>query len=137
MGGRVTGTLNKATLLKRDNLISVLEVCRKLKTTPPEILAEGMLLIRQIALSPVAGAKSVEEQNALIASLPDKVRDRLVKYVMASCDIASTLMEYGYPKLARVEHTGADGGAIQLEQVNVIERVLIGPTIDGQSSRTQ
>jgi len=137
MGGRVTGSLNKATVLKRDNLASVIDVLRKMNMSPPEILAEGAAAIRRLALRRLAGAKTTAEQDARIAQMSDQEADRAVKYIKASCDICSELMRYGYPQLARVEHTGADGGAIQLEQVNVIERVLIGPTIDGQSSRTQ
>jgi hypothetical protein len=39
-------------------------------------------------------------------------------------DLMSKLAEYAAPKLARVEHTGADGGAIQ---VQAIERTIVDP----------
>ncbi len=124
---RKVGDLNKSTLLRRDNLISAVEVCRQGNISPPEILREGMLLIRNIALAPVSGAKDIEAQKALINSLPEVVRDKLVKRIVAACHIAGMLMEYGYPKLARVEHTGADGGAIEAGMTIRHEVVYVDP----------
>ena len=112
---RAKGSLNKATIIKRQALQSAFEVCQDMNISPPQIMAEAINVIRRIALSPLASARTAEEQAALFNSLPNDRREQIVRFLKTACDIDRDLMDFAYPRLARIEHTGADGGPIEHE----------------------
>jgi hypothetical protein len=86
-GGRQPGSLNKATVEFRQTVQKVLEENASNVGKWLAMVAEGVP-----ATEP--GGKGVEPD-------PGKALDLMAK-----------LAEYAAPKLARTEHTGADGGAI-------------------------
>jgi len=110
---RAKGSLNKATIAKQEQLKSALEICRDMEMSPPELMAKAIELIQKIALSPLSAAKSAKEEAALLLSLPEDTKRNMVQRLQAASSIAHDLMEFAYPKLARMEHTGLAGGPIE------------------------
>jgi|SRR5215475_4721827 len=108
MAGRKPGAPNKTTLLKRDNLLSAIEVCRVSKISPPQLMAEAMTLIRTLALNKFEGSEKLtqDERNALMASLTEQERDRIIRRLVEASRVAYWLMDFAYPRLQRIETVG-------------------------------
>jgi len=108
MAGRKPGAPNKTTLLKRDNLLSAIEVCRVSKISPPQLMAEAMTLIRTLALNKFEGSENwtKDQRNAVMASLTEHERDRIIRRLVEASRVAYWLMDFAYPRLQRIETVG-------------------------------
>jgi|SRR5215813_2653086 len=151
---RKPGTPNRATLLRRENFLSCIEVCRACKVSPPQLLAEAMEVIRTLALKPLRGTPKMtpQQRRDLIDSLTEQQKDRIIRRLAEASKIGYMLMDFSYPRMARIETIGdaptivqnnfdvtlaADERGIwerQQPEIEVIED--LGPTNGGGSGTT-
>lgn len=100
-GGRIAGQPNKRTLLTYAGVKSVMDLCRSENgKTPAEVLAETMRLNYGIAAAYQANNVEAIRNNSTTQV------DRLNELLARACLPAAILMEYLYPKQARVQFMG-------------------------------
>jgi hypothetical protein len=97
-GGRVAGTLNKRTLLRKE----ITDAALAQGITPPEVMLNNMRYAYGLALA----AKSQE---------------KILEYRTLAQDWAEDCANYFFPKMASVEHSGADGGPIKTEDIGMTD----------------
>jgi hypothetical protein len=79
-----------------------LEVFRGMDVSLPQLDAQMVEVLHAVTL-----AEMPSDQVAAVAKLekPEQ-RERLAKYAKMTVDAIAALMEFGYPKLARVDYAG-------------------------------
>src|SRR5262245_33468517 len=105
---RKLGALNRATLLRRENFLSAIEVCRANKISPPQHLAEAMTVIRTLALRPLEGSEKLtpQQRQQLIKSFTEQQVDRIIRRLAEASKVGYMLMDFAYPRVARIETVG-------------------------------
>lgn len=94
-GGRKVGALGKRTLARKEIADKALEQ----GISPVEVMIDNMRWAYDLALK---------------AKKPEKA----LEYRTIAQNWAEDCANYFHPKLAAIEHTGADGGPIQTEEVS-------------------
>jgi hypothetical protein len=108
--GRKPGTPNKSTLLKREAAVSAIETFRTMGVSLPELGAHLVNVLNAVALAEIP-----EQQVENIKTLTPGQRDRLAKYCKMGVEAIAALMEFAYPKLARIDLVG-DTPAVAAEE---------------------
>lgn len=101
-GGRTKGTLNQRTIQRKEIVDKALEQ----GVTPVEIMIDNMRWAHGLALK-AADAKDEKNEKA---------------YRTLSQQWAEDCANYFFPKMASVEHTGEDGGPIQINSETELAR---------------
>jgi len=112
---RPKGSKNKRTLYLQAQVQDALEACKKAEVSLPSIMVESIKLLRCVAMASITirGRERNRSQEELIAGMSDLMKNQLAARLFKLVQATVWLMEFTHPKLARVEHSGKDGGPIE------------------------
>lgn len=112
--GRRKGSRGKAAVLRETQFQSAIEVFRGMGVPLPKLGAQLVEVLNAIALSEVPG-----QSAETIRTLGPVQKDKLAKYCKIAIDAVAMMMEFSYPKLARVEVSGDPDNPLKV--VNEVE----------------
>jgi hypothetical protein len=99
--GRKPGVRNKATLMQREQGLSAIETFRNMGVSLPELGAKLVSVLNAVALAEIPNQQLDEIKNLT----PDQ-RYRLAKYCDMGVKAIAALMEFSYPRVARIHYLG-------------------------------